>query len=542
MAESATEQVIAGIPAADGLVVGRIAPESGARLGGRRVGNIAQECEALLAAIALAKEELAALVAGEDELAAGILEFQQALLEDDDLLAPIFKAVQSGGSAHGAWDEALDKEIAEYRSGEDEYLSARAEDLTDLKVRVLRAFAGKDTGGQAAYAEGAILVAEDLTPSRFLELDWRRLGGGAIRGGSKTSHVAILARARGIPLIVGLDAQLDHLAPDAPAVLDAEAGRLILAPSDATLAQIQSRILARAAGDAAAAEALAKDAVTAGGERIQVLINVDDPAILEGLSPSHCDGIGLTRTEFLFEGNEPPDEAAQLSVYRRILAWAGGKPVTIRTLDAGGDKPIPGITMEAESNPFLGQRGLRLSLAHLEVFRVQLRALTRAAAEGPLKVMLPMVTLPEELERARRVLDEVRAELAAEGIAHGTPALGIMIEVPAAALTAGDFEADFYSIGSNDLVQYVMAAARDNPALAGLALADHPAVLELIKRSVEAARVRGVEVGLCGDLASDPALVPLLLDSGLRSLSVAPAQLGRVKLALRGYGGKAKSP
>jgi phosphotransferase system enzyme I (PtsI) len=542
MAESATEQVIAGIPAADGLVVGRIARESGARLGGRRVGNIAQECEALLAAIALAKEELAALVAGEDELAAGILEFQQALLEDDDLLAPIFKAVQSGGSAHGAWDEALDKEIAEYRSGEDEYLSARAEDLTDLNVRVLRAFAGKDTGGQAAYAEGAILVAEDLTPSRFLELDWQRLGGGAIRGGSKTSHVAILARARGIPLIVGLDAQLDHLAADAPAVLDAEAGRLILAPSDATLAQIQSRILARAAGDAAAAEALAKDAITSGGERIQVLINVDDPAILEGLSPSHCDGIGLTRTEFLFEGNEPPDEAAQLAVYRRILAWAGGKPVTIRTLDAGGDKPIPGITMERESNPFLGQRGLRLSLAHPEVFQVQLRALTRAAAEGPLKVMLPMVTLPEELERARRLLEEVRAELAAEGIAHGAPALGIMIEVPAAALTAGDFEVDFYSIGSNDLVQYVMAVARDNPALTGLALADHPAVLELIKRSVEAARVRGVEVGLCGDLASDPALVPLLLDCGLRSLSVAPAQLGRVKLALRGYDGKAKSP
>ncbi|MDJ0971835.1 MAG: phosphoenolpyruvate--protein phosphotransferase [Kiloniellales bacterium] len=542
MAEAATEQVIAGVPAADGLVIGRIAREGGLRLGGRRVGSVAQECDALLRAIALAKEELAALVAGEDELAAGILEFQQALLEDDDLLAPIFKAIQAGGTAHGAWDEALDKEIAEYRKGDDEYLSARAEDLSDLKDRVLRALVGKDTGRQATFAEGAILVAEDLTPSRFLELDWQRLGGGAIRGGSKTSHVAILARARGIPLIVGLDANLEHLAPDAPAVLDAEAGQLILAPSDGTLAQVQSRILARAAGDEAAAEALGEDAVTAEGARIQVLINVDDPAMLDGLSAEHCDGIGLTRTEFLFEGNEPPDEDAQLAVYRRILAWAGGKPVTIRTLDAGGDKPIPGVTLDAESNPFLGQRGLRLSLARPEVFRVQLRALARAAAEGPLKVMLPMVTLPEELEQARRLFDDILAELAAEGVAHGTPALGIMIEVPAAALTAGDFEADFYSIGSNDLVQYVMAAARDNPALTGLALADHPAVLELIRRSVEAAGTRGVEIGLCGDLASDPALVPRLLDCGLRSLSVAPAQLGRIKLALRAYRGQAASP
>ena len=542
MAEPAAEQVITGTPAAEGLVIGRLARDGGTRFGGRRVGSSAEECDALLTAIAQAKAELAALITGEDELAAGILEFQQALLEDDDLLGPVFKALQAGDSAHGAWDVALDREIAAYRSGEDEYLSARAEDLADLKNRVLRALSGGGAGTGPALAEGAILVAEDLTPSRFLELDWRKLGGGAIRGGSRTSHVAILARARGIPLIVGLEAELDQLAPDAPAVLDAEAGRLILAPSDGTLAEVKDRIRARTAGDAAAAAALAEDAVTGDGKRVQVLINVDDPAVLDGLSPAHCDGIGLTRTEFLFEGREPPDEAAQLAVYRRILAWAAGKPVTIRTLDAGGDKPIPGITRDAEANPFLGRRGLRLSLAHPEVFRVQLRALARAAAEGPLKVMLPMVTLPAELERARRLLDEVLAELAAEGLAHGRPALGIMIEVPAAALTAGDFDADFYSIGSNDLVQYVMAAARDDPALAELAVADHPAVRELIRRSVEAARARGVEIGLCGDLASDPAMVPLLLDCGLRSLSVAPARLGRVKLALRGYRGKAARP
>jgi phosphotransferase system enzyme I (PtsI) len=208
--------------------------------------------------------------------------------------------------------------------------------------------------------------------------------------------------------------------------------------------------------------------------------------------------------------------------------------VTIRTLDAGGDKPIPGITIDGERNPFLGVRGLRLSLLRPEPFRVQLRALARAAADGPLKVMVPMVTLPEELAAARDHLDAVLAELASAGVAHARPALGMMVETPAAALTAAAFDADFYSIGSNDLTQYVMAAARDNAATAALARPDSPAVLELIARTVAAGRQRGVEVSLCGDMASRPELLPALLAAGLRSLSVAPAQIGRVKRALAG--------
>jgi phosphotransferase system enzyme I (PtsI) len=202
---------------------------------------------------------------------------------------------------------------------------------------------------------------------------------------------------------------------------------------------------------------------TADGRRVAVLINVDDPGLLDGLSPAICDGIGLVRSEFLFDGGLA-DEARQLAAYARVLDWAAGRPVTIRTLDAGGDKPVPGLTMADEANPFLGLRGLRLSLAHPQAFRVQLRALARAAAAGPLKIMVPMVTVPEELEAARAHLDAAVAELAAEGLAHVRPPLGIMVETPAAALTAAGFVADFYSIGSNDLVQYVMAAARDNPA------------------------------------------------------------------------------
>jgi phosphotransferase system enzyme I (PtsI) len=262
-----------------------------------------------------------------------------------------------------------------------------------------------------------------------------------------------------------------------------------------------------------------------------VLANIDDPGQLDRLAPETCDGIGLTRTEFLFE-HGAPDEDAQLQIYRRILAWAAGRPVTIRTLDAGGDKPLPGITIDGERDPFLGVRGLRLSLLRPEVFRVQLRALARAAADGPLKIMVPMVTCPGELAEAREHLEAVLAELAAKGVANGRPALGMMVETPAAALTADAFAADFYSIGSNDLTQYVTAAARDNPRVAGLARADNPAVLELIARTAAAGRARGVEVSLCGDMASRPELLRPLLATGLRTLSVAPAQIGRVKQAL----------
>lgn len=539
MAEA--ERVFTGIAASDGLVWGPVvrAAATGAAAAGRPAGAPADERAALEAALGRARGQIAALIAGADTLAGDILEFQLALLEDDDLLAPVRAAVDGGAPADAAWRDTLDGEIAAYREGGDEYMTARAEDLLDLQRRVSRALAG-DAGAEASVAAGSVLVADELTPSRFLELDWRRLGGAATTGGSRTSHVSILARARGVPLVVGLrigdDGALAAIPEGAAAVLDAEEGRLIVAPSTETLVRVAARADARAARASGLRAALAAPAVTAAGARIAVQINVDEPGILDAVDPSHCDGIGLTRTELLFEGG-PPAEEAQLAVYRRILAWAGGRPVTVRTLDAGGDKPIPGVTLDGEANPFLGVRGLRLSLRAPGPFRAQLRALARAAADGPLKIMVPMVTVPTEIEAVRALLAEVVADLEAAGVPHAAPPLGMMVEVPAAALGAERFDVDFYSIGSNDLVQYVTACARDNPALADLARADDPAVLELIGRVASVGRARGVEVSLCGDMASDPALVPLLLERGLRTLSVAPAQLARVKQAVAAYGG-----
>ncbi|HKJ62182.1 MAG TPA: putative PEP-binding protein, partial [Hyphomicrobiales bacterium] len=348
--------------------------------------------------------------------------------------------------------------------------------------------------------------------------------------------VSILARARGVNLVVGLEAELDGISDGASAILDAAAGALVLEPSTHAIACAQQKI-ASTRNDLADIEALvALPAATAVGELVKVLVNIDEPGRLASIPAEHCDGVGLTRTEFLFKDGKQPDEDEQLAFYRRLIEWADGRPVTIRTLDAGGDKPIPGVTIDDEANPFLGMRGLRLSLARPEVFRVQLRALARAAALGRVNVMVPMVTVPEELDAARQMMLAEIVNLERAGIDCARPPIGMMVEVPAAALNAASFNADFYSIGSNDLIQYVTACARDNASLAKLADPRNPAVIELIRRTVEAGRERGVSVSLCGDMASTADLVAPLLDTGLRALSCAPAQIGPVKLAVSRYG------
>jgi phosphotransferase system enzyme I (PtsI) len=528
--------VLPGVAASPGLAVGPIALQRTTRTLPRAVGRPDEEEHALRAAIAVAAAQLKALgEAAHDDMAAHILEFQLALLEDEDLIDPIVQATRDGRPADQAWTTALDREIADYRATDDDTFRARAADLVDLRDRVARALAPAadmpcDAGGPAA-----IYADEELTPSRFLEIDWSRYVGAATKGGSAAGHVALLARARGTPLIVGLEAGFKALRDGTLAVLDAEQGHLILDPTPDTLVQTRRRQSAVAAQAQANARFLDKPAVTAGGERVHVYINVDDPALLEGLDPAHCDGIGLTRTEFLFQGRELPDEEQQYQVYCRIIEWAAGRPVIVRTLDAGGDKPIAGLTVDGERNPFLGLRGLRLSLARPEVFRVQLRALARTAARDNLKIMLPMVTLPHELDAARAMFEEAVADLHAAGIEAAKAPLGMMIEVPAAALTAASFAADFYSIGSNDLVQYVMAASRDNPNVAPLYDAGNPAVHALIRRVVEVADTHRLELSLCGDMASDTAHLPTLLDLGLRRISVTPAQLAPVKAAIAAW-------
>jgi phosphotransferase system enzyme I (PtsI) len=633
------ERRLSGRCAAPGLAQGMAVLLTAGRLAPRSAGSPAQEAAALHQALAQARLALEALAAQARGEAADMLGLQIAMLEDDELARPALAAIAAGDDAQTAWLAAMDAEIAGYAAARDAHFAARTADLEDLRDRVqaLLAPAPPRAGGPAGalpsdalpsgampagtmpagtmpagtvtagtvpagtvpvgtVTAGAVVVAADLPLSRFLAIDWRQGGAILLTAGSPASHVAMLARARGVPMVVGLGGTPEQLAGHA-ALVDAARGEVVLDPGAEALARFAASGRAQRAGDAAAAFWRHRPAVTADGTAVRVQLNVSDPAELDGLDPAICDGIGLVRTELLFhaahglpadrqdslpidgqdslpadsqdslpaEGQDGrqadtphglradtpagppadapngspndgphglPGEAAQYRAYRRILEWAAGRPVTIRTLDAGGDKPIAGVTMDGESNPFLGLRGIRLSLHHRELFRIQLRALARAAVHGDLRIMLPMVTVPSELAAAAALLDEVLAGLAQDGTAAARPQLGIMVEVPAAAIAIEQFDADFFSIGSNDLTQYVTAAARDIGTVAALADPLNPAVLRLIEAVVRHAGAVGREVSLCGDAAAAPDLLAPLLRTGLRRLSVAPAALDRVKQAI----------
>jgi phosphotransferase system enzyme I (PtsI) len=493
-------------------------------------GDADSESVALRAAIAAAIADLNDLIATASEDAAGILEFQSAMLEDEALSEPAFATIADGVNADDAWRRALEDQIADYQASDDDYFRGRVADLCDMRDRVLRHLLGE---ASLAIPPGAILVGEDLTPSLFLSQDWGQGGAIALSKGSPSSHVAMLARMRRVPMIVGLDIDPNKIQPGTTVIVDAEDGGIAIAPAATLIRDTERRQRQVEVELEKAEQGRFLAARTADGADIKVLINIAGLSDLENLDPQICDGIGLVRTEFLFrQDGDLPDEAEQFDVYRRIVDWAQARPVTIRTLDAGGDKPIAGLTVPGEGNPFLGLRGLRLSLARPEVFRIQLRALCRAAIAGNLKVMLPMVTVPREIDAARQLLDAVMRDLEDGGIACARPPLGIMVEVPAAALTPERFAADFYSIGSNDLTQYTLAAARDLDSVASLGDAGDPAVLKLIDMTATYGRLSGRDVSLCGDAGADPRLVPALLKAGLRSLSVAPSAVGRVKAAI----------
>jgi phosphoenolpyruvate-protein phosphotransferase (PTS system enzyme I) len=541
------ERVLRGRPGSPGLAIGPLVrlpkvsvdyirptiEQRGDTLLIREEVEPAVERDRLEAALERARQELAALAAGADGMGTEILEFQLALLDDPALIEDATAQMSNGVSASSAWQHTIYRQILSYEDAEDEYFRARAGDLRDVAVRVARAL-GAVEDRPFPLLPGAIVVDDDLSPSSFLALDWSVLGGVALERGSASSHVAMLARARGVPMAVNLGE-----APESgEGVLDGEAGLLVVRPDPATREAYARRLDERRLAQAEESAQLTRPAVTAAGERVRVMLNIDDPAAVSDALLDAADGIGLFRTEFLYLGRSSlPDEFDQFQAYYALLQRLRGKPFIIRTLDVGGDKALPGVSLQAETNPFLGLRGLRLCLDRPELFRPQVRALLRTAVFGPIKVMLPMVATAGELREAEDVFATCLAELLAENAEARMPPLGIMVETPAAAVAIDLIPADFFSIGSNDLTQYAMAASRDGSGrVAALNDPLHPAVLRLIGRVVEHGRASGAEVSLCGDMASDPAAVDVLLRLGLRRLSVAPAALGRVKLAVSRHG------
>ena len=522
---------VSAVVASPGLALGRLYILPGSKDSAREAGAPDAECAALDAAVARALASLDALAAGAGALARDIIDFQIALLRDEEFLDPVQSAVEAGEAADRAWTRHLAAEIADCESAPTAYLRDRAADLRDLRDRVATSFTGSALG-DALPAECLVLAGE-LTPSRFLEIDWNRAAGVVTHSGSPASHVAMLARAHGVPMLVQPACDPDDLVEGTEAVIDADRGCLVLAPAAPTRERYARRIEEGRRRARESRRYAGRPARTQAGIPVRVLLNVDDPARLAGVEPSHCDGIGLTRTEFLFHrAMGLADEETQLRCYRQLLAWAAGRPVTVRTLDAGADKPVPGLTLEGEPNPSLGLRGVRLSLSRPEVFATQLRALARAAAGGEVRVMLPMVTRPGELAEARRLLAREVEALGSAGVEAAMPRLGMMVEVPAAALTVESFDADFFSIGTNDLTQYVLAADRSAGAVAGLLDPLHPGVLELVARVAEAGARSGREVSVCGEMAMQTDGLRALLEAGIRTFSVPPAAVASTKATL----------
>lgn len=511
-----------GIIAARGFAEGPVAELGGAVARYVPSGDASREATTLRAALAMASAQLSGLMALASADAADMLEFQLAMLEDESLSQPAFDAIVAATDASTAWGNALEVQIAIYDAAKDDYFRARAADLRDIHDRVSRALSGAvDTRPPA----GAILTGDDITPSQFLAADWSKGGAIVLRRGSAASHVAMLARARGVPMLIGV-ADLRAGSTIVGLVDAATAGSIELDPDSAARADFNAR---RATNDKAMHEAiatLATPAISADGSAIAVSVNIAEPTDVDSVDITHCDGVGLMRTEFLYSSCLPSEET-QYRAYARVLDWAGGKPVTIRTVDAGGDKPVAGFTVE-EANPFLGLRGIRLALAKPDIFRVQIRALLRAQALGDLKIMFPMVTVIGEFAAAAALFADEAGRLGVP-----VPPLGIMIEVPATAISPELFAGvAFFSIGSNDLTQYVMAAARDNAAVAALNDPTHPSVLRLIESAVRGAAALDIPISLCGDAGGDPNSIDALLNTGLRSLSVAPAQLALAKRAV----------
>lgn len=530
--------VIAGVSASPGFVVGRLHRFSVASLtapADAPAGSPAQEHARSAAAVARVREELQAQhdalrAAGRGDQAA-IFRAHAALLTDPDLLAEVGAAIVGGQGAAAAWAQACSVRVAELARLADARLAGRAADYRDLEQRLLRALLGAAPAETAWPDEPVILLADDLAPSDTARLDPRRVLGFCTAAGGPTSHTAIIARSLGLPAVVGAGAALAGARAGTVAILDGTGGRLHLDPDAAALADAAAFAAELARGRARETSACFQPALMTDGHRIEVVANIGRADEAAAAVAAGAEGVGLLRTEFLFIGRaDAPDEEEQFAAFRTMTAALGGLPLIIRTLDIGGDKVVPYLNLPKEDNPFLGVRGIRLCLRQPELFRTHLRAIYRAAATGPVKLMFPMIATLEDWRAARDCAEAVRRELAAPPVE-----LGIMIEVPAAVLLAPELarEVDFFSIGTNDLTQYTLAIDRLHPELGRAADEFNPAVLRLIDQTVRAATAADKWVGVCGGLAGDPRAAVLLAGLGVAELSVSPPALAAVKARLR---------
>ena len=485
-----------------------------------------------------AQEQLGALYeraldeVGEDN--AAIFEIHQMMLEDEDYVEAIQGILDNqGATAEYAVTVTGENFAAAFAAMEDPYMQARSADVKDISCRVVNILTGADRGA-AQGEEPAILVADDLTPSETVQLDKSKLLGFITRGGSTNSHTAILARTMGIPALIGVD--FDDSWDGELAILDGYNHCVYIDPASELLAAMEAKRRSDLEQEALLQGLKKKPNVTLDGTEVQVYANIGNGNDVGFVLQNDAQGIGLFRSEFLYlDGNDYPTEEEQFSVYKRVAEIMAGKKVIIRTLDIGADKQADYFGFEHEENPALGYRAIRICLTQRDIFKTQLRAILRASAYGTVAIMFPMIISVREVRDAKEVLEECRGELKLQRVPMGEVELGIMIETPAAVMIADELaqEVQFFSIGTNDLTQYTLAIDRQNPKLDTFYNPHHPAILRMIRQTIEAGHRHGCWVGICGELGADPALTETFLRMGIDELSVSPSAILPLRKRIR---------
>jgi phosphoenolpyruvate-protein phosphotransferase len=546
MARKETPHTYQGIPASPGISRGPafVYQEQDLSVPRRQIQDSEDELRRLDKAIAIASEQITNLQtkaeteAGAEE--AAIFEAHALFLQDPTLITAVHEAIQERNlNAEAAWIDAIEVNAANLEALEDEYFRARAADVRDVGQRVLRIMLGVAESDLADLTTPSIVLARDLTPSDTVRLDKSLVTGFCTAEGGPTSHTAILAKALGLPAVVGLGRSLLDLKYGDPLLVDGGRGEVIAFPDEKIIQEFEARRQKIKTLALAELELAHEPATTTDGHQVEIVANIGSPEDAQYALKHGAEGVGLLRTEFLYlDRHEEPDEEEQLAAFDSILDAMEDRPVVVRTIDVGGDKEVPYLDLGVEANPFLGWRAIRMSLDKPELFKTQLRALWRASPGHDLRVMFPMIATLDEVRRAQILFNDSRGEVMAEGheVADRVQ-VGIMVEVPSVAVLADLFarEVDFFSIGTNDLTQYTFAAERTNEKVAHLGDGCHPAILRQIQRVLKAAHEEGIWVGLCGELAGDPDAVPILLGLGLDEFSMAPSSIPHAKAIIRSW-------
>ncbi|PTB82154.1 phosphoenolpyruvate--protein phosphotransferase [Alloalcanivorax venustensis] len=535
---------LTGIAASDGIAIAKayrfVQPDL--TFAKTTIHDIEAEQQRLAAALAKAEQELVIIRQQTFEKfsaeEAAIFEAHLLVVHDPELLGPINqKIADEAVNAEYALHEVSSMFVALFEGMDDEYMSARASDIRDVTNRILAHLLGVHIPNPSNMNEQVIIVANDLTPSETAQLDRNFVLGFITDIGGRTSHSAIMARSLEIPAVVGAGIATTTIQDGDYLIVDGLTGQVLVNPSAEVIADYQEKAQNYRAQQAEWSTLVNEQTVSKDGVHVELAANIGSPSDLDGVLRHGAEGIGLYRTEFLYMGRENlPSEEEQFTAYKTVLEGMKGKPVVIRTLDIGGDKHLPYLPVQEEMNPFLGHRAIRLCLDQQELFRTQLRALLRASVYGNLKIMFPMIATIQEFRAAKEILLEEKEKLIAGGIAVGSSIeVGMMVEIPSTAVMADIFakEVDFFSIGTNDLIQYTMAADRMNEKVSYLYQPYNPAILRLIQMVIKAAHQEQKWVGMCGEMAGDEHAVPLLLGLGLDEFSMSATSILKTRALLK---------